>query len=719
MVTEESSRTREHRAVSSMLWAAWADALGFISELTDEAGLARRLGGRELSTPVAWTRRVGGRSGVEVELYPGCYSDDTQLRLAVGRAISGNGFDVEAFAHVELPVWPAYALGGGFASKDAAANLARPGVPWYGNFHDKWLEAGGNGAAMRIQPHVWAAEHPASVGPHLTDVIADAATTHGHPRAIVGAVVHALALGAALEHGKIPAPADWPGLLDQAEQAVKLIDENQHLAAFWRPSWEQHANASFAEAWRTTVGECRDLLAPAARMAEAVREIPEAAGGRLRSAYAELVPALGLADKGTRGSGTATVIAALALGAALPQRLHDAVLLATRTVGTDTDTIATMAAAIIAAAGAPDLPSPVLDAPYLVDEARRLTRIAAGETTETFSYPDLLDWQAPRSQIDAVGASEGRVALSGLGWLKPKPERAPVEGKGANWQWMSADFGASFLVKLRPELRALPDGNRPERRGLTAAAPRPAAGLAQPTTVDKKLTDIAGRTLHETIRANETIRDKDLYPRVGRRMDPVADRDVDGFVRWVASGGYSDARIGYALRRIAQIGTIEQCIAFTSTLREQVRNAAPDDERSGLDPFDLSQQDFEQLMMRLFRAMGYTEMRWRSSGHEVGVVDATAIRVGATGSPGEQVLIQVKHNRHTVSAGAVATFAEQVMKRSAARGVLATTGAVSHEARGLAGDIGNIDVVDARELRNAIRRYLGPPKSTPQPDALF
>jgi HJR/Mrr/RecB family endonuclease len=94
--------------------------------------------------------------------------------------------------------------------------------------------------------------------------------------------------------------------------------------------------------------------------------------------------------------------------------------------------------------------------------------------------------------------------------------------------------------------------------------------------------------------------------------------------------------------------------------------------------------------------MGYTEMRWRSSGHEIGVVDATAIRVGAAGGPGEQVLIQVKRNRHTVSTGAVAAFAEQVIKRNTARGVLATTGAESQEARGLAGDSENVDVVYRR-----------------------
>jgi ADP-ribosylglycohydrolase len=689
-----------------MLWAAWADALGFISELTDQAGLSRRLDGRKLATPVAWTRRVGGRSGVEVALYPGCYSDDTQLRLATARAVSGNGFDVEAFAHVELPVWPAYALGGGVASKDAAVNLARPGVPWYGNFHDRWFEAGGNGAAMRIQPHVWAAPHPGAVGPHLTDVIVDAVTTHGHPRAIVGAVVHALALGAALEHGQVPSPVDWPALLDGAEQAVKLVDENQHLASFWRPSWEKRANASFAEAWRATVGECRDLLEPAARMVEAA----QGGDGQLRGAYEALVLAFGLADKATRGSGTATVIAALALSAALPHRLHDAALLAARAVGTDTDTIATMAAATAAAAAPVPLPSPVLDEPYLLEQAHRLTAIAEGERTETFSYPDLLDWQAPRSQIDAVGVIDGRVALSGLGWLEAIPEAAPVEGKGASWQWMTADFGATFLVKIRPRPRALPEGNRPARRGLTATASRPAAETGQAVT-DAAPTDLAANTLNEIIKARA-----EASP--ARGPEPVVtDLVVDDLLRWVAAGGYTDRRIGYALRRIAQIGTIEQAIAFTTNLREQVRKTDPGDPRGGPDLLELAQHDFERLIVQLFRAMGYTEMRWHGSPD--GEVDATAVRVGAAGGPGELVLIQAKRTRHLVPANAVAAFGEAVRQRRAARGVLVTTGGVSNEARELARSLGYIDLVDGRELSGTLRRYLGPAAPLPQSETLF
>ena len=106
----------------SALWAAYGDALGFITELTDEKGLKWRTGTSRIIKTIPWKRKIGGQFGVIVDLPAGCYSDDTQLRLSTCRAIRGDGkFDVEAFAKVELPVWLSYALGAGRGTKTAAA----------------------------------------------------------------------------------------------------------------------------------------------------------------------------------------------------------------------------------------------------------------------------------------------------------------------------------------------------------------------------------------------------------------------------------------------------------------------------------------------------------------------------------------------------------------------------------------------------------------------
>ncbi|WP_432830507.1 ADP-ribosylglycohydrolase family protein [Dactylosporangium sp. CA-092794] len=537
-----------------MLWAAWADSVGFISELTDESGLNRRLKGRSLAEPVEWIRRVGGKFGVDVTLPAGCYSDDTQLRLATARAISGHGFDVEAFARVELTTWPAYALGGGRASKAAAVNLAKPNTPWFGNFYDGWHDAGGNGVAMRIQPHVWSAPSPGRLGQHLLDVIVNGTTTHGHPRALVGAVLHAIALGVAIESGVAPKLDDLPGMLDIAEKAIGLIDGHAELASLWRPSWEKASGRPLADAWRDTVTECRELLSNAQQVCDSA-DSPE-------TMYEGLIAALKLTDPAQRGSGTTTTIAALTLAAALPSDPAAVSLLAARALHTDTDTIATMAAALVGATDNVAAPTPVLDIDYLRNEAIRLATVAANGSTLTFSYPDLLHWSPPRSQLEAVGLAADRTALGGIAWIQPIQGIDPVEGKDGVWQWVSSDFGPSFLVKRRQQVRQLPDGNWPVRRNH----------IVNPGDVNRQ----SSRQLPSTATPRGQSRrgqaaDQSQGRARSRMHDDGLPIDIDQIIEWVARQGFKDEALGYAYRRIAQQGTVEQLVAFSTAVRGRLR----------------------------------------------------------------------------------------------------------------------------------------------------
>ena len=139
--SEAECAHRQSQVRRSALWAAYGDALGWISELVGRRGLSRRTSGKPLRRPIEWKRRIGGRAGITASLPRGCYSDDSQLRLATGRAIRASGFDVEAFAKVELPVWLSYGLGGGRATGVAAANLARANVPWFANTFKGWANS--------------------------------------------------------------------------------------------------------------------------------------------------------------------------------------------------------------------------------------------------------------------------------------------------------------------------------------------------------------------------------------------------------------------------------------------------------------------------------------------------------------------------------------------------------------------------------------------------
>lgn len=597
---------RHDTVVRSALWAAWADSLGFISELTDERGLLRRLGknGPELVQPVSWRRRVGGRYGVEIDLPAGCYSDDTQLRLAVGRAVTGAGFDVEAFARVELSVWPSYALGGGRSSKAAAANMGKPNTAWFANFYPGWTDAGGNGAAMRIQPHVWSAASPSGTGEHLLEVFVDAITTHAHPRALFGAILHAAALGETLASGAVPAPDRWGELLATASAALGLLDGHAEIDGFWRPSWEAQVGMSLKEAWATVSNECEELLTVAA---DAVATTESATNTRtedlssLAEQYGLIIRQFDLCSDTYRGSGLHTVVAALALSASVGSDAHAASVIASQVIGTDTDTIATMAAAMSGAADGADSAPDVLDGAYITAEAARCASIAAGESTERFAYPDLLTWVAPRTQSDACGLAEERPALAGLGWCEPLPSQGPVEFRDNIWQWMRTDFGQTVLVKRRNKIRVLPKGSWPATRSVIDASAQhtvndgtsePHANSDAPTLVERRrpprrggqpeqlgLDDTDGMSAPTATSPSADPRHERSAPATA--FDPAHNQgmNVDHILAWAASRQFSEEALGYALRRLAEGGTIEQVIAFSVAVHAAAQRSARRDER--------------------------------------------------------------------------------------------------------------------------------------------
>ncbi|WP_146076522.1 ADP-ribosylglycohydrolase family protein [Rathayibacter sp. AY1A7] len=531
-----------------MLWAAWADALGFISELTSAENLRRRTRGRELTRPMPWSRIVGGRMGVRVELPEGCYSDDTQLRLATSRAISNHGFDVEAFARVEMPVWPSYALGGGRASKAAAAAMAKQQANWANNFFDGWENAGGNGAAMRIQPHVYAAPELRSLR-HLDDVICNTIVTHGHPRGIIGAVFHAVALTFTLDRGAVPGPDSFGTLLQATRDALGAFERQPELAGYWLPQWERKTERSFALCWHETIDEVEEIL----RTAAPAWRILHAAGQNRDEAirgYGELVRLLRLEDETVRGSGTLTSAAALLLASAFPDHPAQSAQIAASRLHTDTDTIGTMAAAIVGAASPKDLLSPVLDEDYLRSEADRLYAISQGRAADTFPYPDLLNWQPPKSAVDATGIDDGNLALAGISYLSVTGQA--TTNKDGAWVWARTWFGQSVLVKLRRELRQLPTGNRPlERR------PQPTEAIPYEEPTPPKS---APRQLELT--------EQPLFDDADLRASGVA---LDDLLAQLARDGYPDLGLGKAIRLLAENGNEDDLRRFTAEIAPRLK----------------------------------------------------------------------------------------------------------------------------------------------------
>lgn len=462
---EPPRRFLEEQTIRSALWAAWGDAAGFPAELAaDRAALQRRFDG-DTHGSGGWRRRIGGRMGPTIELPAGTYSDDTQLRLAVARCIREPGrFDVEAFSKIELPVFLSYELGAGKGTKSAARALNKRTARWYANFYDKpsrYVDGGGNGAAMRIQPHVWAAPSP---GPrrYLPAVIRDTLSTHGHPRAILGSALHAIALGSTLGQRQLPAPARWPGMIDFLDGIPDLIDEDEQLRSRWLPQWEERAGETFPDA----------LLAARIslkRQAEIAASLVPDATDDLEHRYAQLLHSLGGLDPSTRGAGDTTALISLWVAWCGQARPAKAIMMTAGTLGSDTDTVATMAGALLGAVVDHEPQAAIADRELHITEAKRLHRLGHGQRAESFPHPDPLHWEAPRTLSDALGILDGKPAVAGLGPVTLEGE--PIRGKQGTWQWARTDYGQRLLVKRHEKLTELPDHTR--RRPRTPIGPTP------------------------------------------------------------------------------------------------------------------------------------------------------------------------------------------------------------------------------------------------------
>jgi hypothetical protein len=171
-----------------------------------------------------------------------------------------------------------------------------------------------------------------------------------------------------------------------------------------------------------------------------------------RENYASLVDRLGGFDNETRGSGTVTTLLAAMLAFGHAETPEAGLQLAANTLGSDTDTIATMAGALLGAFATSPAPGPVQDDQYVDAEARRLWEISQGGPATAFAYPDLLRWSPPRATLDLVGRTEAGPALAGLGLLRAG---TPISGPQAAYVWGTLPFGQNVLVRAREDLRPL------------------------------------------------------------------------------------------------------------------------------------------------------------------------------------------------------------------------------------------------------------------------
>ncbi len=437
----------QSQIVNSALWAAYGDALGFITELADKKILKIRTGLEQINQLVPWKRKVGGKFGAIVELPSGAYSDDTQLRLATSRAIKSNGhFAIHSFSKIEIPVWQNYALGAGRGCKAAANALTKNNVTWMNNFFDvkgfNYINGGGNGAAMRIQPHVWSASDLNDNDKYILDVVKNAVTTHGHPRAIAGAVFHALSLAYTLLNHRLPGIAEFRIFNDWILEIPRIVTMDINLETIWQTQYESSAAITLDHAFSVVHKEVESLISQVSDWLQSTDK-----------SYQSLASTLDLFDEKTRGSGTLTAVAASAAALLIDDMPVDTLLQGVvNTLGTDTDSIATMMGAMIGVVIDQKPPGSLQDEEYIIEEAQRLHTISQGGIASSFDYPDAMTYKAPSSLVDYITNRDNYLYMYPFGAtseLQPPFKINSGTNNATFYQWVKSSFGQSFLIKRR------------------------------------------------------------------------------------------------------------------------------------------------------------------------------------------------------------------------------------------------------------------------------
>jgi len=335
---EGNSDLKLDKYVGAFLGAAVGDALGWPNEQNSKN--VSKVNPKDKEMFQKWIRRDGARFWSHYEeINPGEYSDDTQLLIATARSLRYGSNWNKYFSKIELPAWVSYERGGGGATKRAAEAWKKGKNPWSldkGNMSEakRYFNAGGNGVAMRILPHIFGNEDNHDEVMH--QVVLNGIFTHGHPRALIGATLYADAL-IYLANMK-----DTLGYGELVEYLLKRKDTwgkfpNIQNMNNWISNADQIFNAKYMDVWNSVVDEVINLLKIAK---EGLDE------GALDMGN-DVLEKLGCFDKKVNGAGTVTAVAAVYLASKYASSPRLAITEAAYLKNADTDTLASMTGGLL------------------------------------------------------------------------------------------------------------------------------------------------------------------------------------------------------------------------------------------------------------------------------------------------------------------------------------------------------------------------------------
>ena len=285
------------------------------------------------------------------------------------------------------------------------------------------------------------------------DIMANGVSTHGHPRALVGALAYGYAVWQAFrEAGTLPYGALIERTLAGAP-AWTAIPELQSIWPSWRAAADDATGGKYAELWECAVGEMRILL----EQASAAMQLGALAVDEV------VLNEFGCSDKHMAGAGTVAAAAAIFLASRHAADPINGVIEAAFARGTDTDTIASMTGALLGAISGPDwlghFAMEVQDAGYIMQQATRsdgIPQAAPNGSADEIVAPSRRELDAFSGELRSATAQsqvllpDGRTALvTGLDQHESKTKT----GRAVSWRLLVND-GQSVYVKRLFRIKA-------------------------------------------------------------------------------------------------------------------------------------------------------------------------------------------------------------------------------------------------------------------------
>jgi len=329
-------------------------------------------------------------------------------------------------------------------------------------------------------------------------------------------------------------PENWRDIVDYLEILPDIIRADSELV-YWIQQWEQHANKTISEAISDSLNELRTDITIAENY------LPGTDRSELETSYEQLARMIGCLDKETSGSAPKTALLAAYIASLYEKRPYEGIVRASNLQGSDTDTIATMAGAIMGITAEEDPPEYVRDIEYIEKMASDMYQVSQGKSIDNHSYPNLGSWRPPNSNIDTIGKLRDDWYMPGLGRVTEEEELPPrKEDNGTIWQWFKLEFGQSILVKRRANVRALKDDVLPVRKIMQDTAVQPVQGR-----------------MDDVIDGSQTKDSKVVNENQATTLDAATDQ--------IIRGEFDNAEIGKLLKQLAvQEAGLEKVIAYAS-----------------------------------------------------------------------------------------------------------------------------------------------------------